>query len=268
MLLRVFPRRTSATPDDEDVVVNRGPSLYDCPEKVHGFFLNIYPKHSEKVLDKSGFVWENLNMIFSESNNQTCNQGLPGERFRESPQAGLPIKSTEPRMRSLPGFPGYFVTDNGCVLSIRARGWPQTVTLLKRRASRDGYLLVNLVARRKRRAYLVHRLVLEAFVGPCPDGMQCRHLNSNPSDNRLANLCWGTPSENAKDAIRNGTHVSVKWHGQAHPMAKLTRAQVLKIEHLYRTGSYKQIDLAEKFDVSATAIGAIVHRKTWRHLWK
>src|SRR5262245_15574121 len=38
----------------------------------------------------------------------------------------------------------------------------------------------------------VHHLVLEAFVGPRPSGMEARHLNDDPSDNRLVNLAYGT----------------------------------------------------------------------------
>ena len=35
LTLRVFPRRTRATPDDGDVVIGRGPGLFDEPESVH-----------------------------------------------------------------------------------------------------------------------------------------------------------------------------------------------------------------------------------------
>lgn len=52
----------------------------------------------------------------------------------------------------------------------------------------------------------VHHAVLEAFTGPRPPGLVCRHLNDNPSDNRLENLMWGTASENMADRIRNGIH--------------------------------------------------------------
>jgi hypothetical protein len=51
----------------------------------------------------------------------------------------------------------------------------------------------------------VHKLVLLAFVGVAPDKHECRHLNGDPADNRLENLCWGTRSENIKDAVRHGT---------------------------------------------------------------
>lgn len=52
----------------------------------------------------------------------------------------------------------------------------------------------------------VHRLVLEAFVGPCPTGSMARHLNDIKDDNRIENLEWGTPRENQVDRIRNGNN--------------------------------------------------------------
>ena len=53
---------------------------------------------------------------------------------------------------------------------------------------------------------------MRAFVGPCPDGQQVRHLDGNPVNNRWApgataeeviaaggNLIYGTPAENCED---------------------------------------------------------------------
>lgn len=50
----------------------------------------------------------------------------------------------------------------------------------------------------------VSHVVLEAFIGPRPDGMWARHLNDQTDDNRLVNLAWGTPAENYADMVRNG----------------------------------------------------------------
>jgi len=47
---------------------------------------------------------------------------------------------------------------------------------------------------------LVHRAVLLAWVGPCPKGCQCDHLNGDNTDNRLENLQWVTPRENQRRA--------------------------------------------------------------------
>ncbi len=51
----------------------------------------------------------------------------------------------------------------------------------------------------------VHQLVLEAFVGPCPSGLECRHLDGNPDNNQLENLRWGTRLENMADKKLHGT---------------------------------------------------------------
>lgn len=55
----------------------------------------------------------------------------------------------------------------------------------------------------------LHHLVLEAFVGPCPEGLIGCHYDDDQSNNRLENLRWDTWKANAADAKRNGT----KWPG-------------------------------------------------------
>lgn len=50
----------------------------------------------------------------------------------------------------------------------------------------------------------VHMLVLEAFIGPRPEGMWALHWDDDKRNNRLDNLRWGTPSDNNLDAVRNG----------------------------------------------------------------
>lgn len=67
------------------------------------------------------------------------------------------------------------------------------------------YLEVGMSIKGRSRNYYIHQLVLEAFVGPCPPGMECRHLDGDPSNNKLSNLAWGTPQENANDRISHGT---------------------------------------------------------------
>jgi hypothetical protein len=122
----------------------------------------------------------------------------------------------EPEERWLPvvGWEGYDVSDLGRVRS----WWNRKARLCLNREPRirkltlhvEGYMHVGLSSNRIQRGHKVHRLVLEAFVGPCPEGMQCRHLDGNPSNNRLENLCWGTPIENWDDKVRHGTRTREK----------------------------------------------------------
>lgn len=54
------------------------------------------------------------------------------------------------------------------------------------------------------RQVYVHRIVLESFIGPCPEGMECLHWDDTPENNELSNLRWGTRLDNIHDCFRNG----------------------------------------------------------------
>ena len=57
-----------------------------------------------------------------------------------------------------------------------------------------------------RKAYgILHRIVLEAFVGPAPAGYQGCHCNGNALDNKLLNLRWDSISGNQADRVKHGT---------------------------------------------------------------
>lgn len=73
-----------------------------------------------------------------------------------------------------------------------------------------GHLSVDLYRDKFRVTKKVHRLVLEAFVGPCPEGSEALHHDDVPTNNHLSNLRWGTRSENAQDRVRNGKHHQAK----------------------------------------------------------
>lgn len=78
--------------------------------------------------------------------------------------------------------------------------------LLKPAVLRKGHLMVFLYRSGQSKPTLVHRAVLTAFIGECPDGMECCHRNDDPQNNRLENLYWGTRSQNQLDRARNGIH--------------------------------------------------------------
>ncbi len=58
------------------------------------------------------------------------------------------------------------------------------------------------------------RLVLFAFEGFPPEGKPwALHWDDDPGNNHVSNLRWGSPSENTRDSVRNGTHAdSLKRH--------------------------------------------------------
>jgi hypothetical protein len=59
----------------------------------------------------------------------------------------------------------------------------------------------------------VHDLMLEAFVGPRPEGEECLHADDIGSHNVIGNLRWGTRTENLLDCVRNGNHY---WANKTH----------------------------------------------------
>lgn len=70
-----------------------------------------------------------------------------------------------------------------------------------------GYRQVTLFYDGVRKAFMVHRLVLEAFVGPCTEGMECLHADNNKDNCAVTNLSWGTHAENIQQAFRDGIMV-------------------------------------------------------------
>lgn len=123
----------------------------------------------------------------------------------------------------------------------------------------DGYALVTLGQRGKKSSFLVHKLVLDAFVGPSGEGMQAAHEDGNRENCVLANLSWKTPKANAADKVRHDTSS----RGTANPMSKLTELDVLAIR---RRGTDSQRKLCREFGVSQTAIHKVIHRQRWGHV--
>jgi len=144
--------------------------------------------------------------------------------------------------------------------------WPGRI--LKQRLDPDGRPYVWLYLHGKRTTHRVSHLVADAFLPPkSPTDQVLRHLNDDPTDNRIENLAWGTYSDNMADAIRNGKHKPPPIHmGEANSHAKLTEDQVREIRRLYATGNFTQQELALEFGVTRQTVSYIVRRKIWKHV--
>ena len=110
---------------------------------------------------------------------------------------------------------------------------------------------------------LVHRLAVEAFIGPIPEGHQVNHKNGNRSDNRLENLEIVTASANNLHMWRELNRS--KDVGSQHPRSVLTEADVLRIREQHLFGA-KQTDIAQIFGIDKTTVRDIVHRRHWTHI--
>ena len=161
-------------------------------------------------------------------------------------------------IKEIPGYPLQYATTEGLFFSKRTGEMKQKSMRLH-----NGYYRVNLRDGNCPAQTIVepvHKLILETFVGPRPKNYVCRHLNGNPLDNRLENICWGTQKENIQDSIRHGTAVFLRC-GEDSPGAKLSNKAVEEIRSLYKLGINSK-ELSKRYDVSVRHIKDIVNYKT------
>jgi hypothetical protein len=166
--------------------------------------------------------------------------------------------------KEVDGFPGYKVGTDGSVWSCRMKdgsfknSWHRLRTS-KRRKQR--YLTVCFRTGPKNHGRYVHRLVLAAFVGPCPEGMESCHKNGNPEDNRVENLRWDTHQSNIDDKLKHGTQLQ----GSQIYCAKLEERDIVFIRRLYEHGIPQDV-IGDVYGVDQSHVSEIVLRKIWKHV--
>ena len=174
---------------------------------------------------------------------------------------------TDETWKPIPDFPGYEVSDHGRVRSYhrRAPGYSGNVweiantprRILKGAYKVKGYQFVSL--RRDGNSYIrmVHRLVLGAFVGPCPDGQETCHNDGNPRNNHLSNLRYDTRLANAHDAVMHGSYIGAQ--------GKLSEQEVLALRTDYAEGGPAR-QLADELSISPATVHSICAGRTHSHV--
>lgn len=163
------------------------------------------------------------------------------------------------RWLPVPGYEGlYEVSDLG-----RVRSLPRNTTrgkVLKQANDGGGYLFVGLSRNGRTSLRKVHHLVLEAFSGPRPEGMQGCHGPGGRSDNRATQIYWGTLSRNyGADKVRDGTDSN----GERNGRAKLTAAIVIVARRRSAAGMATNA-LAREYGVHPKAMKDAITGKHWR----
>lgn len=118
------------------------------------------------------------------------------------------------------GFEDYYSVSN----LGRVRSEPRTYTrsdgvkhstparILSPGRDKRGYNRFNMRVNKKTHMVSVHRLVAETFLGPAPEGKPwVLHADDNPSNNKVDNLSWGSPSENAMQKVARGRQNNYNW---------------------------------------------------------
>lgn len=165
-------------------------------------------------------------------------------------------EESEEIWRDIPGFGENYMASNLGRIKCKERvvekiwrGGKPMKQLYKERVLRGsidrlGYVRHHIGFDSKKITVLEHTLVLLAFVGPRPCGMECCHNDSNPSNNRIENLRWDTHLENNRDRVRRGSYLI----GENHKMAKFKESDVIAV----LSGEKDRRDIG----------------MTYRHLWR
>ena len=173
--------------------------------------------------------------------------------------------------KKIPVCEGYCVGDNGTIWSrwrSNGKGFElgRQYRQLKFGNSR-GYLFVRL--KRTDGLYVtwyVHRLVLDVFIGNCPDNMEGCHNDGNKANNNLSNLRWDTKNNNMLDIKKHGSRNPNPPCGEKHHNAKLTVDKVRQIRLLYKTTGITCDELGQQFGVSSRSISDVMTNKSWKHV--
>lgn len=165
--------------------------------------------------------------------------------------------------KAIPGFEDFYeVSNRGRIRQLAARRGTRQGRITTGTKHNRGYRYINLCGHSKehRRVALVHRLVAEAFLGPCPEGMTVNHKNGDKTDNRAENLEYLTNGDNVKHAWSTGL---VNNRGERNHHAVLNEDDVREIRRRRSEGA-KLKELANEFGVTISNVGYIARGHTWR----
>lgn len=184
----------------------------------------------------------------------------------------LPELPQPPTYRHVADAPGYCVGSDGSVWSCWQRSGREPSRISTEwKMMRPGlaltptggpsHTLVSLYIGGKKVTRSVHCVVAEAFLGQCPEGLECCHENGNALDNRVKNLRWDTTAANAADRKRHGNETC----GERSGKAKLTEAQVRAMRSEYAAGVPIKI-IAEKYGMDRNHTGDVIKGRSWKHV--
>lgn len=155
------------------------------------------------------------------------------------------------KWRQVPGWP-YEVSNQG---QVRKAG-----RIVSPTKTDHGYLKVWMWDGKTEQPAYVHQLVLWAFVGPQPDGMDTNHRNGVKTDNRLENLEYCTRSENMKHAYDHGLRTATV-NGMHTARRQYTEAQKVAVRWYVTDQGLTQTEVARRFGISQSHVSRIVNRR-------
>lgn len=168
---------------------------------------------------------------------------------------------------NIPNYTGYHVTKDGIVYTRYVKGtrgklsdeWKALVFSCEKNGRKAVNLKEDSTGVFKR--FRVYRLVLIAYVGPCPDGMVACHNDGDVTNNNLENLRWDTQKNNLMDTIAHGTKIN----GTKHYKHKLSDSIILDI-FKDRASGMTQNSIAKRYKTNQSTVKDIILRRKWKHV--
>lgn len=175
---------------------------------------------------------------------------------------------TEEEWRVIPGWGCYAISTRGRVWRILAPpGWKPLChvgPIARITNSAWGHGVVRLSAEGRQLTFPLARLMLTVFVGPPPtEQHQAAHNNGNARDDRLENLRWASPEENARDRFCHGTSNRGTESGAAR--ARLDPELVRQIRQCLAAGETK-LGLSRRLGVARSTIRSVAVGRTWGYV--
>lgn len=161
--------------------------------------------------------------------------------------------------RTVPGFEKYKVSSLGRIETTHSKRieYSPPRILNQRKPGPNGYILYALSGDHGISSRTLHSIVLESFVGPCPEGMEACHENGIRCDCRLVNLRWDTRKANHQDSVRHGTHnTSGLELGRKPRLFKYTAAQLQWV--LDNQASYSKRELSTQSGVHLSTVKRVL----------
>lgn len=163
--------------------------------------------------------------------------------------------------QDIQGYKGlYKISEAGHVLSLKAK-YKTADRLIKNYISKNGYPIVYLTKGGKTKTIKLHILLAKTFI-PNPNNYPCvLHLDDNKINFALANLAWGTQSQNIKMAFENGRANQSGFRNNAGKIKDLLTLKKVKSD--WASGIFSQKELALKYGVSQGTVSNVVTGKSY-----
>ena len=155
--------------------------------------------------------------------------------------------------KAILGYDNYQVSSCGRIRCFAYGKGKKTKTL--ELSTRTRYIKVTLRNNDGVKTFWVHRLVATAFLPTPKHGqVQVNHINGVKTDNRVENLCWSTPKENANNpATKNNYHIRYHKVGEWERRSNGQRIRFER-ERETKTGKYTPKPCGKQRNTSAISL--------------